>query len=1713
MSFGFGRSSGPGTGDMGSQSTSFPSSAVAPQFPSPRTFATVVNTPSSVAPGHSQPFVASNRVSAVQWGDRQSSISGGFGNPSQGRPFPNNAGTSVFPKGSPSQVAGSAPQFPIPRTFAAVVNSPSLVPPDHSQPYVASNRNSSVQWGDRQRSISGGFGDHNRERSFPNHLSPNTSSKVSPSQVLESSRRPPVQYNDDFLNKPINDSMEGPSDNISTHPVASQRRQSPFPAVASNHSTVNPISSLNKPQRVSSAQSGDRQTSVSGGFGNLNQGRSFPNHAGTSISSKVSPSQVAGNARRSPVQYNDDFLNEPINYSVEGHTDNTFNGHVASQRRQSPFPAVASNHPNINPTSSLNKPQRPSVSPPKSNNRAGAVNDSQFSQRIPPSSDGMNGDSSGTRFPSHPVAKRTRSPPAASGQVFLRSSPSTEDDTEREEQAKAKRLARFRTELDEVELSVQRGTNVPPNKTLIKSIETKNSMEDLSMEYDGEDSQSSNIIVGMCPDMCPESERGERERKGDLDRYERLDGDRNHTNKILAVKKYNRTAEREADLIRPMPILQKTMDYLLGLLDQPYDDRLLGLYNFLWDRMRAIRMDLRMQHIFNLKAITMLEQMIRLHVIAMHELCEFSKGEGFSEGFDAHLNIEQMNKTSVELFQLYDDHRKKGIFIPTEEEFRGYYALLKLDKHPGYKVEPAELSLDLAKMTAEIRQTQEILFARDVARSCRTGNFIAFFRHARKASYLQACLMHAHFSKLRTQALASLHSGLQHSQGLPVTHVARWLGMEGEDIESLLVYHGFSIKEFEEPYMVKDSPFLCDDKDYPTRCSTLVHRKKSSTIVEDVSSSREVILPPETSRLQKFSKNTHIASKNVQTESLLNVSVGGHMEINAVTPPSDSSHGQPIFGTSNDRQVGLVPGSRIDQPCNDNLRVAAGSPRRNSRVPKSFASLQSPSMQEKPSPSTPNSSYILGASQLSDKIPRGTSSTDQFVPAPLSPSLVFAIQDGFKGPIQSSPNLNENSESNATPLSTVSADIREIMPSDLEVASISASSPKDAVFMEELVTQNSSDMKEEVENDDVSCNFDKEVAEAKLRLLLRLWRRRFVRKRKLYEENRLAANAALSSLSLGPPLWQSKEKLVHSPKLNIDKALHERYEKWQESLVRWNVSDLVAATLAGKNANSKCVCWKVISFSWLQHGTSDTIARNPSTHLSLDEWLHYKLIPAVKDETVEGLAMSAPGLSVWRKWGRSNSVDTACYFSVMKDTTSGNSEINFVGASAILFPISETVPWDVQRTHLHKVVVSLPLEAYAPLLILSGSRRDDVAVTSDGIVAKLGLDELDKSRVRNYSIICLNEREDNTGRFHGYFSDQKLKDGLVWLASESRPQPILSCVTTRELSSLHLNLCLDALHLLGSDRVGPNQYISAFNEALDLTLNDILSSSKANPNNWPCPEVFLLDDSSAESRAVKEFLPTLGWSSYEELDPLISAVSNCKLPYFTDDLSWLGIKGCNIEEQIEEQRQLLQDCLTKYLSQTSNMMHWMMAAKEATLMVQNYTRLELHDTEFKMVPSWVLILRRVFNWQLNGAAIFAKKAYVLEKSVFTCSSPQFLKLNMDVNMHQYGVHPSLDEMVEVSCSPIGSKRAKSSPKSLRNVAAITSFENTAAVTLLNPAFEENNDDSDIHMHSVDDSDIHLVNSDLDLVTQDEKKDDKLSQLLNQCDLLQNAIERKLSIYF
>ncbi|KAF8027854.1 hypothetical protein BT93_E0701 [Corymbia citriodora subsp. variegata] len=1339
---------------------------------------------------------------------------------------------------------------------------------------------------------------------------------------------------------------------------------------------------------------------------------------------------------------------------------------------------------------------RSSMSLPVSSTKTGMIfshPDSGVRQNVLSSSDiSLEAPSNKQSF--FPVPKRTRSP-APSDKDIQQNPSSSPEEIEREMQAKAKRLARFKVELSE---PVQRSSIIaePKVSTVHRdlSIVQERNEETFndgtgdfpSGSFDNGDVESSSNIVGLCPDMCPESERAERERKGDLDQYERLDGDRNQTSKSLAVKKYNRTAEREADLIRPMPVLLKTIDYLLSLLDQPYNDRLLGLYNFLWDRMRAVRMDLRMQHIFDLEAVKMLEQMIRLHVIAMHELCEFTKGEGFSEGFDAHLNIEQMNKTSAELFQLYDDHRKKGISIPTEKEFRGYYALLKLDKHPGYKVEPAELSLDLAKMTPEIRQTPEVLFARDVARACRTGNYIAFFRLARKASYLQACLMHAHFAKLRSQALASLHSGLQSNQGLPVAVVARWLAMEEEDIESLLQYHGFSVREYEEPYMVKEGPFLHGDRDFPTKCSELVHLKKSIRIIKDV------LIPDSISSLSKGATKFQLTSdrkremKNIQPfekDSSIYVS-DQEMAISETTP----SHS--IYAPDQDMAISETISSP-KKVCHVNIPFRPPEVARHVEV----------------------DNKISGVGFVPWNLPVVNSSPKAAL------INLFAKADHDFGNTHEIGGLSGN-ELMCLPLSPSSVQHR-VLPVELESNRALQSSvvQEDAMGIanEEAPHVHQENGIEVYVNEDIYINDeDEEVAEAKLKLILRIWKRRSARRRELREQRQLVAADALNSLSLGPPVQWKNDQPSNFNMFDIDQVTSERRGKHRQSWSRLNVADVAAGELIKRNPNAKCLCWKIIVCSQME-SLDGKIPERSFNHQSAIRWLLAKIMAAGTEHP--DLVFSTPGLSIWRKWVPCQSnMDLTCHLSVIGHMSSNNSSTTIDGASAALFLLAESIPLEPQKIRLHQLITSFPSGSRLPLLILIDSRAKlGPEDATREIIYKLGLHDIDQSRVGSLSVIFLVE-DKKMEYLDEFFSDQRLREGLHWLARTSPLHSPVHCIETRELVLNHLNSFLERLEKSGYE-VGPNQCIMALNEALDQALGEVATAADTNPSGWPCPEVSLLDEHCEEHRIADFYLPSVGWSTSARIEPILSALRKCKLPNFIDDISWLR-RGCRVGMEVESQRLELEACLIRYLTQSSSVMGDALARNEVSLMLQKHARLELQDSAYYMVPNWVMIFRRIFNWRLM--ILWREElsvCYVLEHVAPRTSSSKNM---LQEDSHPYLEFPSLDEMLEVGWAdlshlPSSSQPQISEPMTGSPILGRDQTWDTAYVDDLSAAGRANIL-QDNEPAFVDDGacTISTLRSNIDTPVNFAKADDgseKLNRLLQQCDLLQNVLDEKLSVYF
>ncbi|CAK8530996.1 unnamed protein product [Lathyrus sativus] len=1440
--------------------------------------------------------------------------------------------------------------------------------------------------------------------------------RVYRSPLLESTRSPPVSYADiDDLRNPNQTVLINNRPNVHMEGQGNLlplKLQSP-PLVPLNHQSVPnfqaPSVSVQQPALARSTLDGQGSPSIN-----------FPNFSVRPVQSSLTPYFDSQNPRPS-------FTKE-LNQG--------------SKRTRSP-PLLSTNiHEDFN--DARKDFRRPSISS-RLGSTSNVLKTSPHSQLHQISSPFRVAEAAGSRPIISTAPKRTRSPPPSFSATETFEG-NFEDNSEREMLAKAKRLARFKVELSKSEHHnddvVGDTTSVLEKKDMGgHMIDSASKITNGHGVSDNEGQETSNVIIGLCPDMCPESERGERERKGDLDQYERVDGDRNVTSRLLAVKKYTRTAEREASLIRPMPILKKTIGYLLTLLDQPYDERFLGIYNFLWDRMRAIRMDLRMQHIFNQGAITMLEQMIKLHIIAMHELCEYTKGEGFSEGFDAHLNIEQMNKASVELFQLYDDHRKKGVYIPTEKEFRGYYALLKLDKHPGYKVEPAELSLDLAKMTPEIRQAPEVLFARNVARACRTGNFIAFFRLARKATYLQACLMHAHFAKLRTQALASLHSGVQNNQGLPVAHVANWLAMEDEDIEGLLEYHGFLIKAFGEPYMVKEGLFLNADTEYPTKCSKLVHKKRSGRIVEDVSPSIHAeLLPGETmkeipmAKAYKHEPQTVSAAKNNSSVQKLDEEIP---ESKAIYSPKDSKSGkafkemQSVQDSVKDSDMARTHPSPMSFPFGNIMPEPQQTRIEGLKIANSYMVAEA-----SPRRNSPSNVDVRPLESIPKTLPpEGSLANSFFLPLPVAQSV----------------------------------------------------SKDESLF----IHQEHEEHEDEIHEVSESCH-DEEVAEAKLKLFLRLWRRRVSKLRMLREERQLASNAALSSLALGPPIRQCIEKPGNFDKFDIDVTMRERYETQENSQSRLNVSDVVGDTIARRNPDSKCLCWKIILCS------QKSIAYEMG---KAGLWLTSKVMPSSGDDDV---VISSPGLVIWRKWIRSRSnIDPTCCFSVIRDTSVGNRDEVVSGANGILFLVSESISWKHQRVNLHNLLMSIPCDASLPLLILCSSGSYDER-SSSVIINELGLQDIDL-RVSSYLVVFLRENQ-QMKHSNGFFSDTRLREGLQWLAGESASQPNLDCVKIRELVHTHISSFSGAQDIISNSKLGPNDCILLFNKALDYSMQEIVAAANSNPAGWPCPEIGLPDKSFDEDRVVKSYLPTLGWSSNEKTQPIIYALQNCKLPTFTDDLSWLA-RGSKVGQEIENQRTQLENCLIQYLSHTSNMMGISLAAKEARVITQTCAKLELCGSSYRVVPHWSLIFRRIFNWRLTGlSSREISTAYILERH----HNVDLQNVGFSACLSSYYPDTSLDEMISVICnSPLPANDRRPRPKAIQRLPPMDFDDETTNLSDVerNLRLESPNTNTG-GTYGINNAKSELLSS-----KKPNKEADKLSKLLEQCNLLQDGIDKKLSIYF
>lgn len=147
-------------------------------------------------------------------------------------------------------------------------------------------------------------------------------------------------------------------------------------------------------------------------------------------------------------------------------------------------------------------------------------------------------------------------------------------------------------------------------------------------------------LTGQCLDMCPLSERISREQSGRLSIFEMVPGTESYkypkANPVTCIKEYSRSAAGcktdDVRTLRPAHVLISTMNFLMNeILNQVGHSkkRWIDIYDFVSDRIRAIRTDLIIQRIESTITAQILIKAVRFHIVIIEKLkdeIDFDKG-------------------------------------------------------------------------------------------------------------------------------------------------------------------------------------------------------------------------------------------------------------------------------------------------------------------------------------------------------------------------------------------------------------------------------------------------------------------------------------------------------------------------------------------------------------------------------------------------------------------------------------------------------------------------------------------------------------------------------------------------------------------------------------------------------------------------------------------------------------------------------------------------------------------------------------------------------------------------------------------------------------------------------------------------------------------------------------------------------------------------------
>lgn len=296
--------------------------------------------------------------------------------------------------------------------------------------------------------------------------------------------------------------------------------------------------------------------------------------------------------------------------------------------------------------------------------------------------------------------------------------------------------------------------------------------------------------------MCPEKERRMREREGLLHKFETAEEQRGNRRPKAdpgrTVKCFSRPAAGQImtapEQLRPAPVLLSTIRYLFTEITTRADVDWLAAYNFVFDRLRAVRQDIVIQRIGPHESIRLFELIVRFLVYSEQRLCERNISD-----YDPKINNQHLTECIKHLLTLYDEaesqHNACGDAQPysqdqkpgisdNREEMEALYILI----HIG-DVEALQRALTLPP---QLRETKKVRMAIEISVAWYLRNYARVCSMVPRLSPILVCGALVSLRQLRRTALKIMS----------VAYNSKSLTYPGLKLQQLLLYR--SITKVEE---------------------------------------------------------------------------------------------------------------------------------------------------------------------------------------------------------------------------------------------------------------------------------------------------------------------------------------------------------------------------------------------------------------------------------------------------------------------------------------------------------------------------------------------------------------------------------------------------------------------------------------------------------------------------------------------------------------------------------------------------------------------------------------------------------------------------------------------------------------------------------------------------------------------------------------------------